>query len=119
MAVKKKSKSSPRRRAVPSAKALAEGGSESIVIYVHGIGKHPGKEELKLQWDLALFGRDLAARSRMARWSDFLHPDESGISRKALRSNAEADPRGLDLDALLRDAGIGAKNEKAQAFSMS
>jgi hypothetical protein len=123
MALKKKS--TARRRPGPRAKALEDTAStESIVIYVHGIGKHPAKAELKLQWDLALFGRDLGDRSRMARWSDLVHLEGSRASKKVLRPNAtndldRADTGMLDVDELLRSAGISAEKDEAQEFSLS
>ena len=50
-----------------------------LVVYVHGIGKQPDREQLKLEWDLALFGQDRGERTRMAHWADILHsPPASG-----------------------------------------
>jgi pimeloyl-ACP methyl ester carboxylesterase len=40
----------------------------ATVIYVHGIGNQPPADALKRQWDIALFGRDMGARTRMAYW---------------------------------------------------
>jgi subtilisin family serine protease len=37
-------------------------------VYVHGIGNKPIESILKCQWDHALFGFDLGARSRLAYW---------------------------------------------------
>jgi subtilisin family serine protease len=37
-------------------------------VYVHGIGNKPIESILKCQWDHALFGYDLGARSRLAYW---------------------------------------------------
>jgi hypothetical protein len=83
----------PRRkggdRSAPERPAL-----ESVVIYVHGIGRQPPPTQLKLEWDLALFGRDLGERSVMAYWSDLLHGDDAddtdappaGRKRAAARS---------------------------------
>ncbi len=45
-----------------------------IVVYVHGNGNKVREELLKRQWDLALFGRDAGAASRMAYWAPLLHP---------------------------------------------
>jgi hypothetical protein len=42
--------------------------SPATVLYVHGIGNQPPADALKRQWDLALFGRDMGARTRMAYW---------------------------------------------------
>ncbi len=49
--------------------ALAAGvGSACTVVYIHGIGNKPIESILKCQWDHALFGHDLGARSRLAYW---------------------------------------------------
>jgi pimeloyl-ACP methyl ester carboxylesterase len=57
------------------------------LIYVHGIGQHPPLEAIKLQWDLALFGRDVGAKSSMAYWSDLVHP--AAVATKG-RSSAKS-----------------------------
>ena len=46
-----------------------------LVVYVHGNGNKVREELLKRQWDLALFGRDAGAGSRMAYWAPLLHPE--------------------------------------------
>ena len=38
------------------------------IVYVHGIGNKPPASVLQGQWDHALFGFDLGARSRLAYW---------------------------------------------------
>lgn len=38
------------------------------IVYVHGIGNKPPASALKLLWDMALCGRDLGDKSRMAYW---------------------------------------------------
>jgi Subtilase family len=49
------------------------GADEPVLIYIHGVGPQLPREALKQQWDLALFGRELGERSRMAYWCDALH----------------------------------------------
>ena len=66
-------------------KSSSEKNDESIVIYVHGVGEHPPREQIKQQWDLALFGRELGERSRMAYWCDLVHPPQAGLSAKGKR----------------------------------
>lgn len=39
------------------------------IVYVHGNGNKPRADRLRLEWDRALFGRDLGASSRMAYWA--------------------------------------------------
>jgi hypothetical protein len=113
---------------------------QSLVIYVHGIGDHPASDALKLQWDLALFGKDLRDRSRMAYWADLLHPVPSAAAAKkataeaasrspaakkarakAAESQAEAagpaDSTGLDIVQLLAEAHVDPDTPGAEAFA--
>jgi subtilisin family serine protease len=73
-------------------KQSKKGSEDSLVIYVHGIGDHPPREQIKQQWDLALFGRELGERSRMAYWSDLVHPTRAAPSAKAKRAAAGPAP---------------------------
>lgn len=70
----------PRKRALPrpaplEAKAAADfmvmaQGEAKTVVYIHGIGNKPPAEVLRGQWDMALFGRNMGERTRMAYWVD-------------------------------------------------
>jgi subtilisin family serine protease/pimeloyl-ACP methyl ester carboxylesterase len=74
------------------------------VVYIHGIGKQAPPDDLKLEWDLALFGRDLGDRSRMAYWADILHPAEEPMpSIAAMRAEDSSE---LHLEAALERAGL-------------
>ena len=44
------------------------------VVYVHGIGNKPAPATLKRQFDQALFGIDMGARTRIAYWADIRYP---------------------------------------------
>ena len=57
----------------PVAAAAAEERPVTVV-YIHGIGSKPAPDVLKRQWDQALFGVDMGARTRMAYWADIRHP---------------------------------------------
>ncbi|HEX5687468.1 MAG TPA: S8 family peptidase [Ideonella sp.] len=94
----------------------AADGLESLVVYVHGIGRHAPPDQLKIEWDLALFGKDLGPRSRMAYWSDLLHP--ASKARAAKRRKAGS-PNEIDLGALLDDAGLPEGNQEAQDYALS
>jgi pimeloyl-ACP methyl ester carboxylesterase len=83
---------------------------EPIVIYVHGIGRHLERDELKLEWDLALFGRDRHAATQMAYWSDILHPPRAKMPKAAGASDD------LSPDAILAQAGVDPDNESARAL---
>lgn len=116
-----------RRKQPPSAKAAKatkrasatkSNSSESIVVYVHGIGRQAPPDQLKLEWDLALFGKDLGDRSRMAYWSDLLHPPV-GVGAKAVRRRSTGSQTELDVDALLANAGVGETDQDAKDYALS
>ena len=113
-----------------SASAAAGPARRSLVIYVHGIGEHPAPDAMKLQWDLALFGKDMGERSRMAYWADLLHPLPSApAAKKAAARRAAAqgpaaeeagqadDPAGIDIVRLLARAGIDPDSAEAETFA--
>lgn len=79
-------------------------GPAADLLYVHGIGEHPSSDALKLEWDLALFGRDMGPRSRMVYWADIVHPPHGGrpAAARAIASAA----KGVDVDALLRGVSV-------------
>lgn len=131
-----------RTKAGPAASAATRSSTprQSLVVYVHGIGEHPAPDALKLQWDLALFGKDLRERSRMAYWADLLHPVQSTAAAKkaavkaaargpaarkaqakAAESRAEApgpaNATGLDIVQLLADARVDPDTPGAEAFA--
>jgi hypothetical protein len=88
-----------------------------LVLYVHGIGKHEPVDKLKLLWDLALFGRDLGSRSRMAYWADLVHPATTGESRAASRRKS-SEAGTLDIDAVLEKVRGASNNARARDFSL-
>jgi subtilisin family serine protease/pimeloyl-ACP methyl ester carboxylesterase len=101
-------KKAQRKRAAVAAQPV-----ESLVVYVHGIGHHLPKDDLKLEWDLALFGRDRGSATRMAYWSDLLHPT-SATARQARSASDDLSP-----DAILAQAGLAPSNAAARAFTES
>jgi subtilisin family serine protease len=106
--------------AAKSAGTTASGADrqESILVYVHGIGNQPPADQLKLDWDLALFGKDLGPRSRLAYWSDILHPP-AGPSAKSTRRRSTGSDTELEVGALLANAGVDADDEDAQAYALA
>lgn len=84
-----------------------------VVVYIHGIGDHPPGDELKHQWDLALFGRDMGAETRLAYWADVVHGDGRTAAAKRAKGRRKAGP--LDAEALLAEAAVEATDE-ARAF---
>ena len=91
------------------------GGEDSLVVYIHGIGKQAPPAELKLEWDLALFGRDMGARSRMAYWADILHPASEPMPSLATRRREEGE--GLDVERALERAKLDPDDERVQAMA--
>jgi len=85
------------------------------VVYIHGIGKQAPPDELKLEWDLALFGRDLGSRSRMAYWADLLHPKSEPMPSIAATRATEANE--LDLGAALARAGLDPEEPRVQVMA--
>ena len=79
-------------KTVPTIKQLAQGVAAvkvetelPTVVYIHGIGNKPPAGILKVQWDRALFGVDMGARTRMAYWADIQYPvPTSGSLTEAL-----------------------------------
>jgi len=67
-----------KRAAGSQATSTTEPGTGRTLVYVHGIGNKPLPSILKCQWDHALFGFDLAERSRLAYWVNrAFYPDPS------------------------------------------
>ena len=113
---------SGQRESPKGAKNATVGGAsihhDSLVVYVHGIGYHPPAEELKLQWDLAAFGRDMGERSRMAYWADLVHPVPSQRTSKSKRASVQSDSS-LDLDEMPILTGNAKNDRLAREFSLA
>lgn len=99
------------RRSVGKSKRSLSTGTDSLVIYIHGNGKKPKPDDLKLEWDLALFGRDMGQRTRMAYWADLLHGAEYQESTVSSRSASNK----VDIEGALNAAGI--RGRAARAFA--
>ncbi len=107
-----KSKRPARARAV---RKQAGSAAPGMVIYIHGIGQQSPPEELKLEWDLALFGRDLGSRSRMAYWADILHPKSEPLP--SISSRRKADAAVLDVDGALERVGVDPEDPEVRAMT--
>ncbi len=81
----------------------------SAVIYVHGIGRQRPEDDLKLEWDLALFGRDRKSATKMAYWSDIVHP-------RGVKSSQSISSEDLSADRILAEAGVDIHDERARQF---
>ena len=110
-----RSKKKASRKGVPSRRSKAARDDHPVIVYIHGIGEHPPKDEFKSAWDLSLFGRDMGSRTRMAYWADILHGDaKSKKGKQVKRVRARKVP--LEAAALLREAKLDPNNEKALQF---
>lgn len=99
-------------KAASASRAAGAAALEPLVLYVHGIGRKPPADELKREWDLALFGRDMGARTRMAYWADLLHPAGDAPSARTRGTAA-----GIDPAALLDEAGVDPDDVRARALA--
>ncbi len=59
--------------------AMSSAGQAVTVVYIHGAGNKPPRDDLKRSWDQDLFGRDMGQRTRMAHYADLLHDRPEGI----------------------------------------
>ncbi|MDP1954553.1 MAG: S8 family peptidase [Polaromonas sp.] len=111
------SRTAPARRTKVASSPDSEVSQDSLVIYVHGVGQRDPRDQLKLQWDLALFGRDMGDRSRMAYWADLVRPEvllptAASMRRRRVQANT------LDLEGLLEDVRVPeSKKRKARNFA--
>ena len=103
-----KKKSKARKQPRSKKRDARRRSDEPLIVYIHGIGAHPPKEQFKAEWDLSLFGCDMRDRTRMAYWSDILHP-ESGRKRAA----AAKSTRSLDPATLLAEINVDPDDERA------
>ena len=89
------------------------------VIYVHGIGNKPDPSILKCQWDHALFGFDLAERSRLAYWVNRgYYPEPSpGTCASGDVTELEVEPTGRSLSIKRHMETVSLEDEVAQAAS--
>jgi hypothetical protein len=105
-----------KRPARSPAKRRQSGRADAgIVVYIHGIGQQSAPADLKLEWDLALFGRDLGERSRMAYWADILHPKSEPLPSIAAMRKAGATT--LDVDGALERAGVDPDDPRVRAMT--
>jgi hypothetical protein len=83
------------------------------VVYVHGIGNKPPASVLKCQWDNAIFGFDLAERSRLAYWVNReYYPDPEGGSCASGDVTAlERAPTGVGLSVRQHMAAVSIADE--------
>ena len=105
------------KSAAPRARSTRPKSAETAasLLYVHGIGQHTPNDALKLEWDLALFGRDMGPRSRMVYWADIVHPPQTGRPAAARVSATAA--KGVDVDTLLRGVSVDPERPGARELA--
>lgn len=77
-----------------------------MILYIHGIGEHPPKDELKQEWDLALFGKPMGDQTSMAYWSDILHGRSSRIRSRSIHQKAGQHDPEIDPAEILDEAKV-------------
>lgn len=125
MAVAKRGKRAPARKGgvkakakKPAAPAVASTqntppSADSLIVYIHGIGRHRPADELKVEWDIALFGSDQGTATRMAYWSDIVHPPQPPAAA-AKRAKAAASANGDIVSEALHEAGVKPTKEAVE-----
>jgi len=97
------------RRTAGDSTAVGIKNLRSPVVYIHGIGPQLAPVDIKREWDLALFGKEMGNQTIMAYWADVLHPGEPSKSTRSVGSERET-----DISSLLAEAGVDVKNQDAQ-----
>jgi hypothetical protein len=97
-----RSTGSPRSKAAPRVR-------ESVVVYVPGIGRQASLADLKLEWDLAVFGRDLVGQSRMALATDLPMPRGAGLG-----DGKPGSAFVIDTDDILDRASLGPESTRGR-----
>ena len=91
--------------------AMSSTRQATTVVYIHGAGNQPPRDDLKRRWDQDLFDRDMGQRTRMAHYADVLHdrpetigsavgaPEEelTALAAEEAKPFAGLTPRGQEL----------------------
>jgi subtilisin family serine protease len=115
--LKKKSAASKKGKTL---KILEASGNPSLtVVYIHGIANKPAPAVLKREWDQALFGLDMGARSRMAYWADIRYPQPlSSGATEGLTLDVPELARPLSEEELIEESrALAPYGPEAEAFA--
>lgn len=99
---------STRAKPGPSTRSLDLDAEVPALVYIHGIGRQEPHARCKREWDVALFGKDMQARTAMAYWADVNHPELAGAGPARTRSlgdDLEDDDGEIDIDEVLDESG--------------
>jgi subtilisin family serine protease len=92
----------------------------SIVIYVHGIDQTRDAASLKVDWDCAIFGREIGERSRMAYWEDLvreLAPPSTPRGVIGEQAIGDASDRPPDIEGAIAAAGVSIEDSRVREFA--
>jgi pimeloyl-ACP methyl ester carboxylesterase len=88
-----------------------------VVVYVHGAGNKPPRDDLKLAWDLDLFGRDMGQATRMAHYADLLHPTPGAVGADACTQDQALAALVLAASAVDASAGKAPLTDEADLLA--
>ncbi|MGH3697790.1 MAG: hypothetical protein ACRDRX_28060 [Pseudonocardiaceae bacterium] len=94
---------------------LGATGQEVTVVYVHGAGNQPPREQLKRRWDDDLFGRDMGQRTQMAHYADLLHAQPAAIGADASTPDEALAALAAVTGEPVADLGAGSAGDQAMA----
>ena len=86
------------------------------IVYVHGIGAQLPPDELRHEWDLALFGQDMGTRTKVAYWADLMHRESAVEDVGPTTRSARRTGQTIDVQAALAQVGL-ADDERAEALA--
>jgi hypothetical protein len=87
------------------------------VVYVHGAGNKPPRDNLRLAWDLDLFGRDMGQRTRMAHYADLLHATPGAIGADACTQDEALAALVVAAGAAEADTGEALAGDEAELLA--
>jgi hypothetical protein len=100
---------------------MSSPGQAATVVYVHGAGNKPPRDDLKRSWDQDLFGRDMGQRTRMAHYADVLHAQPDAIGPDSCEPDealaAVIGESGATADAASASAQATLAAEEAKLFA--
>lgn len=89
------------------------------IVYIHGIANKPAPAVLKREWDQALFGVDMGARTRMAYWADIRYPQplSSGATERLALGAPELARPMSEEDLIEESKALAPYGPEAEAFA--
>lgn len=94
---------------------MSSTGGVTTVVYIHGAGNKPPRDELKRSWDQDLFGRDMGQRTRMAYYADLLHAQSDAIGLDAGTPDEALAAVSALTGEPVATVGVGSAGDRAMA----